>query len=355
MTEPRNRYVRNALVSALNHSRALSLVPRLFRDSLPILTLHGVAADHESQVWQPTWGRCEPERLDQILGILSRYYRFIGLDEATDMLAGEIPFEPGCMALTFDDGYRNNITTAREILEAHDAPLNIFVTTRNVLGGVPYWIDRIDYALQRLDGNRWQFRSACFSHDLAWANRDELAAGYKAFRQELMAAYDDDVALLTDVEQMTAELEAAAGSSLHEVFEDDPYSSLIRPEELSALPQHVHVGSHTETHIRVDRVSAERLRQELVSSKRAIEEHRGHCHYFCYPTGAFDAASAREVEACHYRAAFTGQSGTNRPGDDLFTLKRISLPESADEPEVLYHLARNLIYPPTPSPRSAAG
>jgi len=59
----------------------------LNRRAVTILMLHGVAADHSEAGWSPLWPRLTPERLDLVLGHLSRHYQFISLEEAVEVIA----------------------------------------------------------------------------------------------------------------------------------------------------------------------------------------------------------------------------------------------------------------------------
>ncbi|MBV6507783.1 MAG: hypothetical protein JJLCMIEE_00841 [Acidimicrobiales bacterium] len=47
------------------------------------------------------------------------------------------------VALTFDDGYRDNLTTALPLLDSAGVPATLFVTSRVIEGGPPFWWDRL--------------------------------------------------------------------------------------------------------------------------------------------------------------------------------------------------------------------
>ena len=102
----------------------LHIVRFLNRKKVTILMLHGVAGDHAEAGWAPLWPRMTPERLDLVLSQLGRHYRFVSIDDAVDMIAGRKPALSNALTLTFDDGYRNNLTEALPVLEKqgqHDA------------------------------------------------------------------------------------------------------------------------------------------------------------------------------------------------------------------------------------------
>ena len=70
------------------------------RDAVVILTVHGVMDPGVPHQWLPLRSRLAAARLDECLTLLRRYYHFVPLDTAVDMLAGRLPLQPRTMALT---------------------------------------------------------------------------------------------------------------------------------------------------------------------------------------------------------------------------------------------------------------
>ena len=73
---------------------------------------------------------------------------FVSLGDAVEMLAGRKPLVPYSLVLTFDDGYRNNITHALPLLRRNQVPATIYLATGHVEERRPFSFDRLDYALQ---------------------------------------------------------------------------------------------------------------------------------------------------------------------------------------------------------------
>jgi peptidoglycan/xylan/chitin deacetylase (PgdA/CDA1 family) len=84
------------------------------------------------------------------------------------------------------------------------------------------------------------------------------------------------------------------------------------------------LDSHTLTHPDLTRVSATRLRRELVQSRAFLRSHFGvPVDFFCYPAGRYDATVEAAVRAAGYRLATTTQPGVASPHDDPLALPRI--------------------------------
>ncbi len=83
------------------------------------------------------------------------------------------------------------------------------------------------------------------------------------------------------------------------------------------------IGSHTLTHPFLSRLPASQAREEIVSSRKKLEDIFGRrIEHFCYPYGDWNAPVRDLVKEAGYATACTTQTGVNLPGDSPFELKR---------------------------------
>ncbi len=89
------------------------------------------------------------------------------------------------------------------------------------------------------------------------------------------------------------------------------------------------IGSHTLHHRALPELpAAERLR-DLAMSKEGLEWRLdAPVRFLAYPFGSFDAATVAALKATGYRGAVGTMPGLNKPGDDVYALKRINIPRS---------------------------
>jgi peptidoglycan/xylan/chitin deacetylase (PgdA/CDA1 family) len=84
------------------------------------------------------------------------------------------------------------------------------------------------------------------------------------------------------------------------------------------------VGSHTRTHARLIDLSPTDAHQQIVDSKRELEQRLGcEVRHFCYPYGSFAPEHCVMVKEAGYVTATTMNRGRNQAGDDLYRLRRI--------------------------------
>ena len=248
-----------------------------------------------------------------------------------DRARGEIP--PYTVAVTFDDGYRNNFTQALPILRRYNVPATLFITNRFISNGQMLWPEWTICALAKSKVSELKFAG----QTLALNNNEARAASYRAathiFKNippEAIPAYMDE--LLAAGELTPAEIES---SDLGQMFSALSWNE-IRQMRDSGLFE---FGSHTQNHWRLIQLNSLQARSEIIDSKALIERQIGPVAYFAYPHGNPDDYNATHralaIEA-GYRAVFTALTQTVTPGSDIFELPRIGIGVDMSHKEFIY-------------------
>jgi peptidoglycan/xylan/chitin deacetylase (PgdA/CDA1 family) len=303
--------------------------------------VHGVMENDGRQKWEPLRPQLSPRDLDRYLGHLAQCYTFVSLDEAIEGLAGRAPMRPNSLVLTFDDGYRNNLSHALPILRKYGAPATIFVATGHVDRHEPFWFDRLDYALQHGLAEPRRFQVGSQVVQMSGRDRDDLAESYGRLRDLAKREMVDDERFHELMNSLSLELEMNGGTALADICDDDDWSAVATWEQIAkASGDGVIFGSHTVKHIRLSYVSHETVRAQMEQSKRAIEQHVDQpCRYLAYPNGDFNEAVVAIAREVGYAAAVTIQEGLNKRGDDLLSLRRINLSVGLSKLELYAHLS----------------
>src|SRR5262245_25846032 len=119
------------------------LSPAGRRARLMIFSFHRVVGTHD--LLSPT----EPdvEQFQQMVSWIDSFCRVLPLVEAVDALRnGRLPARAA--AITFDDGYRNNLMLAKPVLKAMGLPATVFIAVDAVRSGI-MWNDLIIEAVRR--------------------------------------------------------------------------------------------------------------------------------------------------------------------------------------------------------------
>jgi peptidoglycan/xylan/chitin deacetylase (PgdA/CDA1 family) len=85
------------------------------------------------------------------------------------------------------------------------------------------------------------------------------------------------------------------------------------------------IGSHTRTHPFLTRLPPAQAREEIVSSRKKLEDCFGRpVNHFCYPYGDWNEAVRDCVAEAGYQTACTTDAGINGPGASPLELKRFT-------------------------------
>ena len=246
-------------------------------------------------------------------------FDIVPLDEVPSRLAapGAKPFA----ALTFDDGYRDNVQHAAPVLRRHAAPWTLFVTTDFVEGRGRLWWLELERAIARLErvgltvgGEALDLpsRTAAEKRKLSRQSIGACAPGRKTFCSPPSPGW-----------------RRARGG----VPEEMVRSLCLGWDEIAELARDpaVAVGAHTVTHPMLAKHDEARARREIADSKAIVEAKLGRpVRHLAYPVGDPTSAGPREFRLA--REAGFATAVTTRPGhvfpahaQHLHALPRISV------------------------------
>lgn len=263
-----------------------------------ILMLHGVEDPH-----MPT------DDFARGIEWLKRHMPIVPLARMVDDISAGRPVAGGGeIALTFDDGLRNQYEYAYPVLERLEAPATFFICPT------------------LMDERRWlwtqESRSRLESMD---------AAGRRAFAASADLATDDAEAIVVHMKSLPLAQRQRQEDALRErtpgfkpTEETGRRFDPLSWDEVARLdPALVTIGSHTLTHPILTTIDDEALAHEIVDSRRLLEERLGRTvDLFCYPNGSMDER-VRAVVQRTYRAAVTTENGFVAAHPQMHRLHRI--------------------------------
>jgi len=329
---------RPLVLGTLRACGLMGLWRRRHRDSVAVLMLHGVMDTRDDPAWTPLRDRVSRRVLERYLETLSRHYRFVSWSEAAEMIAGRRPPRPHSLVLTFDDGYRNNLTHALPVLRRFSAPMTVFVPTGKIERRSLFAFDRLDYALQGIPGGEVTLQVDGFRHTLRLEPRAALVDSFSRLRGALKDRLGADLEYAPLVGALVAQCEERAGRSLEALKETDDWSALLSWEDVAALAREpdVEIGSHSVDHTRLGLADLDTARRELRESKAELERRTGRpCRHLAYPNGNWSPAVARIAREEGYASALGTEEGLNPVGHEPMAMRRIGVPLEVGSTELL--------------------
>jgi peptidoglycan/xylan/chitin deacetylase (PgdA/CDA1 family) len=301
------------LGAELLHRTSLLDPERLARDKLTIATFHRVLPERELLEYPMPGISVTPEELDWLLALFTKHYTAGTLSEmATRYALGDRPEKP-LLAITFDDGQRDNFRHARPVLEAYGVHASFFVVADATERNETLWHDRVAYAVVAAQRENSAGATYFLSQLQVDLQSPDLVHACVA-RMKLMTPEQRDAAL--------QELEALAGGSQRPAWD-----GMMSWEELKQMHADGHeIGSHSQTHAILPLVSDEQLEVEVAGSRAHLKSRLGfEVDSFCYPNGDCDERVATAVQRAGYRHAVTTRYGINNATSSHYLWKRCDM------------------------------
>jgi peptidoglycan/xylan/chitin deacetylase (PgdA/CDA1 family) len=275
-----------------------------------ILIYHRVNDDRD-----PYFGGIPTIEFDRQMAYVSSRFRVLPLSAlVTALRAGELP--DNAIAVTLDDGYRDNYLRAYPILRQYSIPATIFLTTSVIGSDRQLWHDDVFSAFRMTTAPTLEpFASGSVGGPLTTVG-DRLRVQHE---------------FLAHIRTLDAGERTAAIARLRDQLRVGPPPKtpglMLTWDEIRTMSRGgIQFGSHTVTHpilSRIDRVQAMR---ELTDSKNTIEEQLGlPVEGFAYPNGTrtdFLPDTKSLLREAGYTYAVTTIPGANESGVDLFELHR---------------------------------
>ena len=211
---------------------------------------------------------------------LSKNVEFITVKEAfeTNIVHGKFK-----IALTFDDGYRNNLTHLLPILEVYKIPASIYITTVKSVGMDILWTDCLDVATY-IDQSNFAINGEAFKY-----------VKRKGYRSTETGVYLKEVAKKADwayKQSLMTEIPGSVQISCRPELEI--YWKLLSEEDIRELGKSplISIGSHGIYHNCLGLLPLEHAELELIKSKEYLEEIiQSEVEEFAYPDGSYSNGS----------------------------------------------------------------
>lgn len=254
----------------------------------------------------------EAEQLASVLRLLQQSFTLVSMDDY--LAAFRVGRCRNLATLTFDDGLRNQLTVAHEVLTTLRVPATFYVCPALVGTAASTWTWELHPRFARIPRRRRQ---------------EILAGGSASTLDGLLDAMK--TMPLTRREALWQEIVNTTPGFAFTPDEDRRFG-LMDWEELARLDRTlIAIGSHTHTHVNLPCADDERLEHELAASKALLREKLGYdARHFAYPDGSHDLRSARAVGR-HFDSGVTMEQRAVGRGARPHRLPRVHIQWGARE------------------------
>lgn len=285
------------MVSGILGKTALFALGALWPSRLTVLAYHRIAgSDGGTTLFRPNIS-ASPAGFREQMEFVKQTFDPLPLGTLTGWLRGEgdLPRRP--LVVTFDDGYRDNLTAALPVLRDLGIPAAVFLATDHIGSAQPLSWDLMAYAFGRTGRDRADL-PLLGPVSLGAEDREGVTQRFVEAAKELAEA--ERPALFREVlEVLDVEGNDEAFEGLYLTWED------VR----KMTAEGIDFAAHTRTHPILTRIPEEQARAEAGGSKKRIEEETGRkVDSFAYPNGLPGDFSGRLMEILReegFETAFT--------------------------------------------------
>ena len=291
-------------------------------------------------------------RFEDHLRFLQSHYDILEMDTAVELLrAGRSP-QRDSVAITFDDGYADNVQNALPLLMKYEVPALVYVVPGYVGTDKLFWWDRLGLVVE----------ATIAAGGESLSNR----SWYVGVVREIIESCRRDVGIAECVHALGEKLEPLEPAK-RDLILDEWEQSVAAQMDSAATSRHVtadwnalrqlaesrvDVGCHTVMHACLTMLSPQAARQEIEEARVLIETQVGlPVRHFAYPygqTGYLSSVLPRMVQEAGFQSACLAIPGACR-GSDLFTLPRVYVGDfDTRDLEIQIERNRSPIFPSVP-------
>jgi peptidoglycan/xylan/chitin deacetylase (PgdA/CDA1 family) len=321
--------------------RGLGRARRVLRAARNLLSPHGVILVYHriARAEHDPWSLCvSPDRFAEQLEVLRRCATVVPLQRLFEAIPAARRNRPP-VAITFDDGYADNLHRAKPLLERHGTPATLFVASGYMGVRRAFWSDELvrivlgaatlpHHLALTIDGAPFEWTIGAPGRHDAVADRAEPTNGdhLMAERRTLLLDLWQRLRPLSSQEQVRLLEELTQWAGCREPLDADALP--LSREELARLAADglIEIGAHTVSHCELPAHSIAQQMREIAESKIDCEVMIDRpVTSFAYPYGKFDATSMDCVRQSGFTLACTTRPGLNLAGTDRFRLLRLGV------------------------------
>jgi peptidoglycan/xylan/chitin deacetylase (PgdA/CDA1 family) len=235
-----------------------------------------------------------------------------------EIVRHDISFSKPVFALTFDDGWKDNYDNAFPILQKYHVPATIFLATGAIESGHLFWPEELCYKTKQA---------------IAQNGPDDAFRFFKECKTtRFLKQGKNDITILLDVfiehlKIIDAQERKSAISIYYSALRVDPgpvSGQMLTWADIGEMcKSNVSFGSHTHSHLILKGADPKAILNELVTSKKIIENHLSmECPFFCYPNARYNPDDDRLLKNAGFRYGITLNPSELKTSDSPFLLPR---------------------------------
>jgi len=325
--------LRDLYARVLFHTGLHALVDKIMPARLTILAGHCVRptnGDWPAGAHLPPDMSITERKLEEIVRWFQRRFELVTIGEGVQRLDGGLKGR-SLVALSMDDGYRDNARVMTPMLERNRAKATVFLESRPLDERRVNWSHKYFWIFARSTPAEFVRRYGELSGPTTTFHAlNQLVAedrGDLRYQLKRSLKYDADFA---ERDRVLDAVFTELGGDERELCE---MLYMDWDEARSIQQRGVELGGHTIGHPILAKLDEEEQAREVRGGAESMQRELGVAPAtFAYPWGRrwdFDSRTSAAVRSCGFASAVTMHAGVNSKATDRYALKRLAIDDSA--------------------------
>jgi len=290
-------------------------------NEITILLYHGVTEHENVGITNHANKHLNANDFSEQMSWLSSNANLLSMDEVAEMFKKNLPFPEKSVAVTFDDGYKNNYSTAMPILEKHKIPTTFYIAAGMIGEDDLFWVDKIEACIEKTKEKKIEIslgeNRVKYNLD---NNESKLHALYSIKKYCKLSSQKDVEIIVKELIEKT-KVDPSIG--------DNPNYSTMNWDEVRKLHGNKNfiIGGHSLKHEIFSNLDTEFMKNTIRKSLDILNKQLGSTvEHYSYPEGIgkqFSYEVVASLKKNKIKCCPTARYGKNTHSINLFNLYRV--------------------------------
>ena len=309
---------------------------RKFRQQKAVILMYHQVCERRADPWELA---VHPNHFDAQLEYLKKNFNVVSISELAEGIGHHK--KRNTVAITFDDGFKDNCTNAVPLLDWNEIPATFYVATTAMEDQKAYWWDELQDTIFQSEVLPMRFEKVIDSSLVQFSFKTDRILNNRLRNQ--ISAWNSNLPIpnerialymclwhhikpLCYTHQDSAIADIRNWADCHEC--SSSHSATMSVREMQMLSQNplFSIGAHSVHHTMLSQQNPSDQAFEVRESKRQIEKWLGKpVTGFAYPYGNYSDVTQALLKEAGFRYAVATGSKPVTSDDDLFALPRIQV------------------------------
>ncbi len=281
------------------------------------LCYHGVTSIKSANVENYSKKHIDKKKFIKQMKFLKKNYNMISIDDIYHHIKNKIPFSKKDVAISFDDGFKNNFTIAAPILNKLKIPAIFYLCPRSINKNEMFWVDQIETCIDKCKKSKIEITYL----GLGNFNLDNVKKKIFIIKKIKKICKNLNIhkknKLIKILKKKTS-VEPNIKSSKNYEVANWKIIKKISKNNLFTL------GGHSLSHDILTKMNTRELNYNIVKTIEIIKNKTGvNVEHFSYPEGKFDNNVIKYLKKNNIKSAPIATGFKNTHNTNLYKIKRV--------------------------------